>query len=441
MVESTIVAAVGVYGERVDQAIPCIKNLRPHVDRYVVIVDETVTDEQKQLLEKLGCEVYFHPWEDSMVKMRNAYLDKIQSYDWVVVHDPDEHFNEEFCEDIRRLCYEAENRQPPFRLLLINSHDATIKEDGTKDESVSDFFKNLIYHKLPGTKYEGVGEVKEVHEVLTIPGADLGVKLPTKYWYSHEKYWWEVWERAARNVYMAGGGNNVGEKNPEWKPLREICDDLGLNNWTKARAYFREGNIDQKLIDWLWKNRREGFDYQHEMMEAGRWYFEYLHPEEAKRLPEGKWEPVTELEKGSPPEIMRFVEETYMKVLGRHADQEGKEIYTKAIVEGRLPREDLPLMLKQSHEFRQKQQAQLGGTQESVKLQVPVDVKVKLTEPLIIEAMSRSKIFWVDIKPRLDLGLFLEVALGKNYRPFLRWFYETKPDAEQFIKKLKEMIK
>jgi hypothetical protein len=441
-----IVAALGLYGERVEQAIPCIKNLRPNVDRYVVIVDETVTEKQKKQLKDLGCEVYFHPWEDSMVKMRNQYLDKIQTDDWVIVHDPDEQFNDAFCKDAKKICSEAE--KSGFALLLINSHDATIQKDGTVSENVSDFFKNLIFQKKEGTYYVGVGEIKEVHEQLIIPGEYKSCKLNKQYWYLHKKYWWEVWERAARNVFMAGGGNNVGEKNPAWKPLREICDSLGLDNWTKTREYFRKGKIDERLVDWLWQNRYEGFDYNHEMMEFGRWYFEYLHPEEATRefkpskVIEGDlkiWKPVTELKEGSPPEVMRYVEDTYMKILGRHADQEGKEVYTKAIVEGRLPREDLPTLLKQSAEFKQRNQ-QLGGSQEEVKLQVPVKVNVRLTEPLIVEALSKSKIFWIDIKPRLDLGAYLEVLLGDNYREFLRWFYEEKPGAKEFLAKIEEMI-
>jgi len=151
--------------------------------------------------------VYFHRWEDSMVKMRNQYLEKCQTDDWVIVHDPD--FNEQFCKDVRDLCKKAEEKG--IDLLLINSHDITIKEDGSKDSSISDFFKNLIFRKREGTRYEGVGEVKEVHETLIIPGITRAVRLPKdKYWYDHVKYWWEIWERAARNVFIAGGGNNVG---------------------------------------------------------------------------------------------------------------------------------------------------------------------------------------------------------------------------------------
>ena len=429
-----IVGCIGLYGERVDQAIVGIKRLVPYADRYVVIADESVTEEQKQKLRDLGCEVYFHPWEDSMVKMRNRYLQKCQTGDWVVVHDPDEWFCDKFCKNVKEICKKAEDKG--IDLLLINSHDATIEEDGSRDESISDFFKNLIFRKLIGTGYEGVGEIKEVHETLIIPGLTKTARLPKeKYWYEHTKYWWEVWERAARNVFIAGGGNNIGENNPSWKPLREICDELGLDSWPKAREYFRKGNIDPRLRKWLWDNRYEGFDYDHEEMEFGRWYFEYLYPEEA----EG-WTPVTEMEEGSPAEVMMYVEQTYMKVLGRHADQEGKEAYTRAILKGGLSREDLPLILKQSPEYVEKVARPPAAGGEAVKIQVPVEAQIRLTEDLFIEAMMKSDTYWLGIKPKLDMGSLIQKSLDDEvWQNLQEWFYKEKPVLKQFVEKLKEV--
>jgi len=426
-----IVGCIGVYGERVEQALVGINRLRPHVDRYVVIVDESVTEEQRKKLADAGCEVYFHPWEDSMVKMRNHYVEKVQTDDWVIVHDPDEWFNEDFCNDVRKIIARVETS--PIDVVLINSHDTFTGADGKTSTNVSDFFKNLVFRKRVDTHYEGVGQVKEVHETLIIPGMQQQAKIDKKYWYEHVKYWWEVWERAARNVFLGGGGNNVGERNPSWLPLRKACDDLGLKNWPQAREYFRKGGIHKCLKEWLWAVRFEGFDFHHEMLEFGRWYFEYLHPEEA----EG-WAAVTELAPGSPPEVMRYVEECYMKVLGRHADQPGKEMYTAAIVQGKLKREDLPELLKQSPEYKEKE----AGPTENVKLQVPVDVNIRVTEAIIIEALGRSKTWATMIKPRLDVGIFLELALGpEKWNEFLAWFYKNQPSPQEVLTELKRMLK
>ena len=430
-----IVACVGVYGERVDQAIVGIKRLRPYVDRYVVIVDESVTEEQKQKLRELGCEVYFHPWEDSTVKMRNQYLQKVQTDDWVVVHDPDEWFNEQFCRDVRKICEEAEREG--VDLLLINSHDILYQPDGTKSETVSTFFKNLIFKKRLGTHYEGVGQEKVLHETLIIPNMRGVKKLdPNKYWYEHVKYWHEVWERAARNVFIAGGGNNAGDKNPSWKPLREICESLGIKTWPQLREYMRKGNVDMRLKEWMWENRFEGFDYDHEEMEMGRWYFEYLHPEEAK-FPDGRvWKPVFEVDPNSPAGIMKYVEKCYLEILGRHADQEGKEAYTKAILEGRIRKEDLPDILRRSREYMEKE----GIAPERVRIQIPVNVDIGVTPEMFVEALRRSTVFWIEIKPLLDVGKFLKKHLGDEWRDFEKWFYQNKDKMTlaDFIEKLKE---
>ncbi len=424
-----LVACVGLYGERVEQALIGIKRLIPYVDRYVVIADESVTKEQLDQLDKLGCEVYVHPWEDSMVKMRNQYLAKIQTDDWVIVHDPDEWFCEDFCKDLRKVIERAEREKA--NILLINSHDTTFNEDGTETKSVSDFYKNLIFKKVFETRYEGVGEVKEVHETLMIPDSPKAARLPDKYFYDHVKFWHEVWERAARNVFMAGGGNNVGEINVAWKPLREICDSLELDSWPKAREYFRKGQINPSLWKWLWDNRFEGFDYHHEMMEFGRWYFEYLHPEE-RTLEDGRvWEPVHELKEGSPPEVMRFVEQTYMEVLGRHAEQESKQAYTQAILTGAIQRDDLPTVLKQSPEY----QSQATDKGEAVRIRIPIQAQVNLTEDLFIEAMMRSKTYWEGLKPKIDIGSYIKEGLGEHWEEFIKWFYEHGKDlgTERFV--------
>lgn len=425
------------------QTKECVKRIRPYVDRAVIIVDEFVSEDSKEWLRSQGCEVYLYPWEDSMVKMRNHYLEKLSPFgDWCVVSDPDEWFCEEFCKDVRKLIEEAETKG--VGLLLINSHDVTVQPDGTKSETISDFFKNLIFSYEEGIRYEGVGEVKEVHETLRLPPGTKQATLPRKYYYEHVKYWHEIWERAARNVFIAGGGNNVGERNPSWRPLRQICDSLGLDLWPKAREYFRKGNIDPRLKKWLWDNRYEGWDFEHEEMEFGRWYFEYLHPEEA----EG-WKPVFELKPGSPQEVMRYVEEQYLSILGRHADDPGKKFYTKAILEGTIKREQLPAILKGSLEFQER----FGKlpAEEKVRIPVPVDVDVRITEGLFEKALLKSQTYWQKIKPKLDFAKKWDALLNiarkaetggrgvdktrkEAFVPFVETFAEyAPPEKFQFI--------
>lgn len=342
-----IVACVCVYDERVEQAIEGIVKLRPYVDRYVVIADETVTEEQQQKLYDLNCGIYFHAFKDNLMELHNFCIDKCTEEDWVIIHDPDEFFNEIFCRDVREICGKAD--EEGVGLLLVNVHDILIKKDGARVENPSWFFKNLIFKKKGNVYYTSGSEAKKIHELLMFPAGTKIKKLDKgKYWYEHVKFWHEVWERAGRNVFICGGGMDLGTQNPSWRGLRDLCNELGLDTWAKARAYFRRGNIDPRLKMWFWFNRYDGFIYQREMMEFGRWYFEYLHPEEA----EG-WEPKG-LVKGSTSEVMWYVQETYENILGRIPDEKGKETYVKAIVEGSIGREDLPNILRNSEEYKEK---------------------------------------------------------------------------------------
>jgi len=456
------------YGERIGQSLESIGRIAPYVDRAIILVDETVTDEQKRQLRDLGCEIYPYEWRDSTVAMRNEALQKIQTDDYVITADPDEFLCKEFCENVREICRRAEEKG--FDLLLINSHDIQmnfkrrcprcgyvdetqakrcpecntlmeiIRDQFVKSERKSTFYKNLIFRKRDGTHYEGIGaspEEKEFgwHETLIIPGTVKAVRLPDKFYYEHRKWEYEDWERSMRNVYVVGGGNDSRDRNPSWRPLREICDSLGIKNWPQLRAYLRKGNIDPRLKEWFWRNRTEGFDYDHEEMHGGLYYFWWLHPEQ-KTFPDGRgWEPVFEVPKGSPAEVMSYVEQLFLEILGRHADQEGKEAYTRAILEGRIRREDLPTILKQSREYMEKVKPM-----EGVRLQVPVNVDVRVSEDLFVQALIRSKTFWDKIKPRLDIGEYLEEELGEEWVNFQKWFYSERPTMKQFAKKLEEVV-
>ena len=383
--------------DRIDGTLEMAARIRPYVDRIVIIVNETKYEklgpEDEQSLLNIGCEVYKRLWNDNFPDARNAYLEKCQHDDWVIVTDSDEFLNKKLCQDLRKIIEEAERKG--YHMLLVNSHDVLYRQDGTKQETKSDFFKNLIFKKREGVYYEGVGETKNVHETLRVPPGTVQIRLNSKeYWYTHVKHEWQIWERAARNVFIGGGGNNVGKKNKAWIELRKICNELGIYEWHDFRKYMYQGNIDQKLKEWLINNRYEGYDYEHEMLEMFRWYFEYLHPEEK---PEGI-EPVYQI-KDEKKEIYRFIEHAYLKVLGRHADDFGKDYYAKAILEGRIKKEELEDILRRSTEYQEKNQYAIPySTSEqdieyrSIK-KVPIELKIGITEDMIRTEMFKSNTF------------------------------------------------
>jgi len=416
-----IVFCQGFYGERFEQTKKCVERVRHYVDRVVLIASGDVTEEHKAWLKERGCEIYTHKWEDSMVKMRNQYLQKCQTYDWVCVSDPDELYGEELCKDLRKIIAKAE--EEGYGLLLVPSHDVTTWEDGRTETHVSGFAKNLIFKKNPGVKYRGVGNIPEVHENLVLAPNTKVMRLPEKYFYEHIKYEHEIWERAARNVYLAGGGDNVGELNPAWKPLRQICAGLGLENWPQVRAYLRKGNIDSRLKEWIIAHRFEGTNYEHEMLEFFKWY-KWLHPEELKGI-----EPVENLKESTPDVIREYIGRLYSETLGVPLNEQDKMQLATSILAGEIQQKDLPnLFRRYQREVVQRSTPPALQRGEKVRLPVPVDVDVHITDEIFERALLESETYWKKIKPRIDLGQFLEEQVWDKGK-FHRWFYENKNEV------------
>jgi hypothetical protein len=114
----------------------------------------------------------------------------------------------------------------------------------------------------------------------------------------------------------------------------------------------RKGKVDEKLKQWLIQALQvPATNYGTETRETAKWYFA-MHRDEV--TPE-----IMERIKTVPPmpqesEVEAWVTKCYFDVLGRHPDGEGKKVYTNHILAGRIKKEDLPKILMQSEEYREK---------------------------------------------------------------------------------------
>jgi len=340
-----IVYCMTFYGERVPQVAKCLRRVAPYVDRCVLVHDGTVKDSDIDKLDKVGhCKIEFvyRKWDDHFSKQRNAYLDHVNEGEWVIVSDPDELFSLSFLKDMRDILTDAEKQG--INILGINTHD--IRPDGKVTNTVSSEFKNLIFKFEEGVRYVGC-----VHETL-LPGIHgwRGTNLDPRYYYEHIKSMLEVKERGARNVFVGGGGNNVLDKNPMYVQWHAWAKQHNVTDWPQMRAYIRVGNIESDLF-WLFidHSNDSGWDWENESRDPFLWY-RALFPEEMAGWDLNPRPP----SKGSPPEVMAYVEQQYLEVLGRNADDKGKQAYTDAIIRGVFKREDLPGMLMGSQEYKQK---------------------------------------------------------------------------------------
>jgi len=431
-----------------------IRDWLPYVDYVIIVVDETVSsrevEEVKRQFNSPKLIIKHVKFPESLPEFRNYYVKECirLGVDWFVVSDPDEFHNDAVRRDIYKICMEAEKKG--FTQLGVNCHEQfepiewlpLDKLDELKEYPggyrESNYYKMLI-QKLCCEKfsYVGVGRTKTVHESWGCPiHPQRGVYLPKdKYWYTHIKSAYDIFRNAARNLFLGGGGDNVGDLNEMWVELKEICKELNLNTWREFEEYITSTDkLDESLIDWVkrgltWK----ATDFGIETRETCKWIiFHHRELLEDPEIEEGIRNPpkLTEEDK-----VESYVRRMYFQVLGRHPDRSGLEYYKKAILEGKLSKEALPLALKTSPEYAEK-----FGQPEKVRMQIPVNVDIGVTTDTFIEAMRRSGTFWKKIKPAIDIGRFVMDMLSNNWRDFERWFYQNrdKITLADFIEKLRE---
>ena len=431
-----------------ERTVKCVKLMAPYVDMVIIVADQTVSEKDIERLKKIrdNVHVIHTEFKDDIPAFRNKYMAyaELNEIDWIVVSDPDEVFNEQFAKDLREIVEELEARG--YNIAGINCHEQfediewldeldLLKEcPGGYREST--FYKNLLFKLRPGLRYVGVG-IGRVHETWNIQKGWKTVYLPKeKYWYTHTKSALDIWRNAARNVVLGGGGDNVGEINPYWKPLRELMSKHGIDDWTSFEEKVKTKNVPKELAQYILKLlEAPNNDWGRECRQLAKWFLwynrEYLTSEVEDKI------------KNPPPPtkeqmVIDAVRKIYFQVLGRHPDREGLEHYSKMILEGKLKLEDLPRIFMQSPEYMEK----FGvAPPERVRMQIPVNVDIGVTPEMFVEALRRSKVFWSDIKPLIDVGKFLREQLRDEWRKFERWFYQNRDNISlgNFIEKLKEV--
>jgi len=335
-----------------EKTIENVKSVKPYVDACIVVYDQSLSSEDIENLVNSGCIATYYKWEENFPKQRNNYIAEALSVGakWILVSDPDEHFDETFLKALRFICGQSEANF--IDLLLINSHDVFTDDENGKplekpNELVSDYYKNLLFRATPTIFYVGIGETQNLHEQLI--GATRTIKLPKDFFYRHIKSHVEIWEHATRNVFISGGGMNMGSKVPHYATFKNIVNRLGIKTWQEFRSYLLKGNIDQELKDFIIAHRNDfGHDYDSEYREMFKWYFYILHPEEnVNNL-------VVDVNEKAPiyEGIEAIINETYNKILKRNVDPEGLKHYKQMLESKQISVSDLENILRNSDEYR-----------------------------------------------------------------------------------------
>jgi hypothetical protein len=265
---------------RLSTASTFIQKVLPYVDKVIYIdggsEDDSIIYFRNWMKKEPKLEFHFSLWEDNFSKQRNKYLSKCPDNQWVLVSDDDEWFDDLTLQNLQQVIAEAEK----YKKDMVGFQCRSESYEGPYKvwESLDNYWKRLLFKKYPGTHYIGnphEGLAKHPHQIMD-----------TKFTYSHAKQNDAIWQRGFRNMFHNGGGPNLSTKNPYWVKLRQLCSEIGINDWHSMNKYMLKGNIDQRIknefinyisLTELFPGQTDGLS---EHREAFKYYFKILHPEE-----------------------------------------------------------------------------------------------------------------------------------------------------------------
>lgn len=410
-----------------------IVEARDWVDNIIIAIHDN-TPRQAMNLVRLSDKtkvISFH-FEDNIPQARNVYLRKALEIgiDWIIVSDPDEQFCEDFWKNIRSEIQRYDSRG--VNILGVRCREAFEPLDWTDDLDLakqypngfrdSNYHKDLVFRIYSDTMYKGVGPTGTVHETWFSPTHPWRpALLPDNMYYLHSKTALDIWRNGARNMYMGGGGDNVGELNPLWKPLRGIFKNDRWMNVVKAV----EGSVlPDGLVKWVIKALTySATDWGTECREFAKWViYNNRVLLRNRNIRYGLHNPPK-------PSKETLVEQTvrrmYFQYLGRHPDRESLDTYVKAMVSGKLSEQQLVDSIKSSEEY-------LAKYGEILDVKIPVSVKPIMTPDIALRLLQHSTYYRTVIKPRLDLGEQIESVIT-NKEGFYRDLYSIiqGPDGRQ----------
>lgn len=272
--------------------IPNIQAALPYVDTITVIdggsADLTIPYMRNWSKKEPKIRYFLSTWEADFPKQRNKYVAKVaeiaQPGDWLATADPDEYYMSETWQKLHKAIDVAEERG--FNMIGLQCRSVSLQGPERVWESLDEYWKELLIKWDPNFHYTGF----KCHEGK---GGIPHHILKTNLLYEHRKQENIIWIRGHRNLWTAGGGPNLGDRNPTWKKLRGILEGLGLTTWHQYYDYMVKGNIDPQLkqlyIDHMLEGREgagpnalsnKDWDGSSEMREMYKSYFRYLHPEE-----------------------------------------------------------------------------------------------------------------------------------------------------------------
>jgi len=267
--------------DRLYEVSKCLDLVSPYVDGMVVIDGGSVDDSIFYLRNREDVNMFLHPWKDHFSDQRNNYIKRAWEVNgnkpfYCLVSDPDEFYSIEALSNLHNITAVMEEKGANCCAFRCDSQ--SLKGEKVVHHSKDQYWKNLLFLVTDPNEDR---YINNPHETLLLKGGRREIRTDLVYY--HRKQENIIWQRGCRNMYIGGGGPNLGEKNKLWLELRNTVKEVfGRDlSWNEFEKELTKGNIDQRLKEWMFKVRKEdGWDGASEHREAYKYYFRILHPEE-----------------------------------------------------------------------------------------------------------------------------------------------------------------
>ncbi|RLF94184.1 hypothetical protein DRN52_05445, partial [Thermococci archaeon] len=70
-------------------------------------------------------------------------------------------------------------------------------------------------------------------------------------WSGNSKSSLDIWRNAARNMVIAGGGDNVGDANPYWRKLRNLMQKYGIKSWMELEERIKNKDVPSEMANFF----------------------------------------------------------------------------------------------------------------------------------------------------------------------------------------------
>lgn len=359
------------FSRDIDMTKEIIERIYNYVDCIIISLDNSVVDEQMKWFEenkdKYKIEIVKYQWADDFAVLRNTHIRKALEIgiDWLWISDPDEKYNDDLIKDIRMLTEKYDSQgYNTFSILckdqfgqVENLDKLDLLKECPGGYQETSFYKPFLAYKIVyGMEYQCTGQERKVHETLLTKHSLKNLNLPNRYFYVHTKSSLTIWRNAARNMFLSGGGDCVGNKNRLWTELIHWCSSVGINTWPQFETFANNQSLVPDITNFrLWLKaalkapaNKEGT----ETRELAKWYLA-LNPneitDEIKELINNPSEVENEIE------IENFVSRMYFEVLKRPPDRQGLNNYVQKILDKQMKKSDLAeALMTGSNEYKDK---------------------------------------------------------------------------------------